>query len=165
MERLLKDDAEADEVKYEIVEQKETAPDESDIGTPAASQYDAANSEADDMEEINMEGFDEDSLAADIERNLVELEDDDEDEDEDEEEEDEDEDEDEEHAEAGGEALLDDEGEMEEQDVIAERKKQRKALAEEVAELKTTIARKRNDLNAAANPIIMVRCMFMMKDA
>ncbi|KAJ2709927.1 hypothetical protein H4R19_004001 [Coemansia spiralis] len=142
--RLLEEDAQAVAVKFDVCDDQGddgrgatpgidimSPVTLDDLNTPAVADEDAASSIAnEDLE------FDE-SLAAELEQGLEELDDDDEDEDEESDDEDNDDDDDERPS--------------------NERAMQMKLLGEEVAELEHTIKKKRADLDSAPNPIIRKR--------
>ncbi|KAJ2779851.1 hypothetical protein H4R18_003778 [Coemansia javaensis] len=142
--RLLEDDAQAVAVKFDLCDEQAedgrgTTPGVDmmspvtldDLATPAVADEDAASSLAnEDLE------FDE-SLAAELEQGLGELDDDDEDDDDDDDESDEEND--------------------DEDQPNNERAMQMKLLGEEVAELEHTIKKKRADLDSAPNLIIRKR--------
>ncbi|KAJ2704468.1 hypothetical protein FB645_003256 [Coemansia sp. IMI 203386] len=147
--RLLEEDQEAMAVKYELLDELNTDDTTGrgatpgidmlspvtldDFSTPLVVDDDAASSVAnDDLE------FDE-SLAAELEQGLEELEDEVEEDDEDEESEEE------------------EEEEEEEDQPNSERAMQIRLLGEEVAELDRTIRKKKADLDSAPNPIIRRR--------
>ncbi|RKP27442.1 TAFII55 protein conserved region-domain-containing protein [Syncephalis pseudoplumigaleata] len=166
VEELLKKDAAAEQVIYEVHEMRDHAtPSESDMGnhTPLAGYGHGDHRDRQSAgSDIDLEGYDSD-LAAEIGRGLEQLEEGvdamhEEDEDEDREssesgsgsgsgEEDEDEDEEEEEGEEGG--------------PVDETSVQRRILQEEVSELEASLQKKQTEIANAANPIVKKRLQSM----
>ncbi|RKP06449.1 TAFII55 protein conserved region-domain-containing protein [Thamnocephalis sphaerospora] len=158
VEELLKKDAAADEVIYEVHDLRENpTPSEYDLGDSSmmhmANEYGAGTDgrHPGAGSDIDLEGYDSD-LAAEIGRGLEQLEEGEGDEDDDREssESGSGEDDDEEEEEEG-----DEEGGTDEASV------QRRLLQEEVAELESSLQRKRADIASATNPIVKKRLQGM----